>query len=38
MASEVMKVKLVAAISNSEVDALTVASGHTYTILNFSLC
>ncbi len=38
MASEVMKVKLVAAISNSEVDVLTVASGHTYTILNLSLC
>ena len=38
MASEVMKVKLVAAISNSEVDALTVTSGHTYTILNLSLC
>jgi len=38
MASEVMKVKLVKEISNSEIDALTVASGHTYTILNFSLC
>ena len=38
MASEVMKVKLVAAISNSEVDVLTAASGHTYTILNLSLC
>ena len=38
MASEVMKVKLVAAISSSEVDDLTVASGHTYTILNLSLC
>ena len=38
MASEVMKVKLVAAISNSEVDALTVTSGHTYTVLNLSLC
>ena len=38
MASEAMKVKLVAAISNSEVDVLTVASGHTYTILNLSLC
>jgi len=38
MASEVMKVKLVAAISSSEVDVLTVASGHTYTILNLSLC
>ena len=38
MASEVMKVKLVAAVSNSEVDLLTVASGHTYTILNMTLC
>jgi len=38
MASEVMKVKLVAAISSSEIDALTVANGHTYTILNLSLC
>ena len=38
MASEVMKVKLVAALSNSEVDLLTVTSGHTYTILNLSLC
>ena len=38
MASEVMKVKLVAAISNSEVDVLTVTSGHTYTVLNLSLC
>ena len=38
MASEVMKVKLVAAISNSEIDVLTAASGHTYTILNLSLC
>ena len=38
MASEAMKVKLVAAISSSEVDVLTVASGHTYTILNLSLC
>ena len=38
MASEVMKVKLVAALSNTEVDLLTVASGHTYTILNLSLC
>ena len=33
-----MKVKLVAGISNSEVDALTVTSGHTYTVLNLSLC
>ena len=38
MASEVMKVKLNAAMSNSEVDLLTVASGHTYTILNISIC
>ena len=38
MASEVMKVKLVAALSNSEVDLLTAASGHTYTILNLSIC
>ena len=38
MASEVMKVKLVAGITNSENDVLTVASGHTYTVLNLSLC
>ena len=38
MASEVMKVKLNAAMSDSEVDLLTVASGHTYTILNISFC
>ena len=38
MASEVMKVKLNAALSNSEVDLLTVASGHTYTVLNLSIC
>jgi len=38
MASELMKVKLVAGITNSENDLLTVASGHTYTILNLSLC
>ena len=38
MASEVMKVKLVAGITNSEKDVLTVASGHTYTVLNLSLC
>ena len=38
MASEVMKVKLVAGITNSENDILTVASGHTYTVLNLSLC
>jgi len=38
MASEVMKVKLVAGLSNTEVDLLAVASGHTYTILNISIC
>jgi len=38
VASELMKVKLVAGITNSENDLLTVASGHTYTILNLSLC
>jgi len=38
MASEVLKVKLNAALSNSEVDLLTVTSGHTYTVLNISLC
>ena len=38
MASEVLKVKLNAALSNSEVDLLTAASGHTYTVLNLSIC
>jgi len=38
MASEIMAVKLVRALSNSEVDLLTVTSGHTYTILNISIC
>ena len=38
MASEVMAVKLVAALSDSEVDLLTVTSGHTYTVLNLSIC
>ena len=38
MASEVMKVKLIKELSNSEVDLLTVASGHTYTILNMTIC
>ena len=38
MASEVMKVKLNAGLSDSEVDLLTVASGHTYTILSISAC
>ena len=38
MASEVMKVKLNAAMSNSEVDLLAVTADHTYTILNISIC
>ena len=38
MASEVMAVSLTKELSNSEVDLLTVASGHTYTILNISFC
>jgi len=38
MASEVMKVKLVAGVTNAENDLLTVASGHTYTVLNLSVC
>jgi len=38
MASEVLKVKLNAAMSDGEVDLLTVASGHTYTVLNISIC
>ena len=38
MASEAMKVKLVAGVTDSENDLLTVASGHTYTILNISIC
>jgi len=38
MVSEAMKVKLVAGITNSENDLLTVTSGHTYTILNITLC
>ncbi len=38
MASEVMKVKLHATLSNAEADLLTVAAGHTYTVLNISLC
>ena len=33
-----MKVKLIAGITNSENDLLTVTSGHTYTILNISIC
>ena len=38
MASEVMAVSLTKELSNTEVDVLTVASGHTYTILNISIC
>ena len=38
MASEAMKVKMVAGVTNAENDLLTVASGHTYTVLNISLC
>ncbi len=38
MASELLKVKLHATLSNSEADILTVASGHTYTILSITLC
>jgi len=38
MASEVMKEKCVRAMTNSENTLLTAASGHTYTILNLSLC
>ena len=38
MASEIMAVKLVAGVTNSENDLLTVTSGHTYTILNISIC
>ena len=38
MASEVMAVSLTKELSSSEVDLLTVASGHTYTILNISFC
>ena len=38
MASEVLKVKLHATLSNSEADILTVASGKTATILSITLC
>jgi len=38
MASEVLKVKLNKELSNTEVDLLTAASGHTYTVLNISIC
>ena len=38
MASEVMKVALSKEITNTEKVLLTVASGHTYTVLNISIC
>jgi len=38
MASEVMKRKTVRAMTNAENTLLTVVAGHTYTILNISLC
>ena len=38
MASEVMKVALSSGITDAEKVLLTVASGHTYTVLNISLC
>ena len=38
MASEIMAVSLIKELSSSEVDLLTVTSGHTFTILNISIC
>ena len=38
MASEIMAVKLIKELSDSEVDLLTAASGKTLTILNISIC
>ena len=38
MASEIMTRKTVRAMTNAENTLLTAASGHTYTILNISLC
>jgi len=38
MASEVLKVALLKEITNTEKVLLTVASGHTYTVLNISIC
>ena len=38
MASEIMTRKTVAAMTNAENTLLTAASGHTYTILNISVC
>jgi len=38
MASEVLKVKLIKQLSNSEIDLLAVTSAHTFTVLNISIC
>ena len=38
MASEVLKRKTIRAMTNAENTLLTAASGHTYTVLNISLC
>ena len=38
MATEALKVALTATMSNSEVDLLTVASGHTVAVLSVLLC
>ena len=38
MASEVLAVALNKEITNTEKVLLTVASGHTYTVLNISIC
>ena len=38
MASEVLSVALKSALSNAEADLLTVASGHTYTVLSELIC
>ena len=38
MASEVLAVSLNKEITNTEKVLLTVASGHTYTVLNISIC
>jgi hypothetical protein len=38
MASEVLKRATIRAMTNSENTLLTAAAGHTYTVLNISLC
>ena len=38
MASELLKRKTVRAMTNAENTLLTAAAGHTYTLLNISLC